>query len=84
MFRYVIQLLLIILPLSAKPADAVAKWIPSGWKTITTALGDLNKDGLSDIALIVEESNPRKLIKNDGVGSSVLNTNARRLMILIL
>jgi len=57
-------------------------WIPSGWKLIHTATGDLNNDGRSDAVLIIEQDYPRNRKPNTGLGEPVLNTNPRHLLIL--
>jgi len=59
------------------------QWIPAGWKLIRTATGDLNNDGKSDAALVIEQADPRTRKQNTGLGQSVLNTNPRRLLILL-
>jgi hypothetical protein len=57
-------------------------WIPSGWKLISSATGDLNQDGLDDAVLVVEEENADKLFQNELFGAPVLNLNPRRLIVL--
>ncbi|TDG34778.1 hypothetical protein EZJ43_16890 [Pedobacter changchengzhani] len=58
-------------------------FIPKGWKMIYQAHGDLNKDNLVDEALIIENTNPKNIIKNDGMGGDKLNVNPRILLILL-
>ena len=57
-------------------------FIPKGWKIIQRANGDLNHDQLVDTALIIEDTDPTHFQKNEFLGESVLNLNARRLLIL--
>lgn len=57
-------------------------WVPSGWKLISSAMGDLNHDGTDDAVLVVEEVNAENLHQNDGFGEPVLNLNPRRLIVL--
>lgn len=57
-------------------------WVPSGWKLISSATGDLNQDGADDAVLVVEEVSAENLFENDGFGPPVLNLNPRRLIIL--
>ncbi|AVU11553.1 MULTISPECIES: hypothetical protein [unclassified Halomonas] len=66
----------------AEPPDRFDSWIPSGWKLVSSATGDLNHDGADDAVLVVEEVNADNLLANDGFGPSVLNLNPRRLMVL--
>ncbi|MGV3460742.1 MAG: hypothetical protein ACO1N9_09850 [Flavobacterium sp.] len=66
-----------------KVHDALMAFIPSGWRAIALADGDLNKDKLSDAVLVVEEENPAKHIPNtEGTEPEKFNTNPRRLLIL--
>jgi hypothetical protein len=81
--KYITLVLLFVTALgfsqSSKPFEA---WIPTGWKLIGTATGDLNLDGVDDAVLILEETNPANLKSNEGLGASTLNLNPRRLLIL--
>ncbi|WP_249383836.1 hypothetical protein [Chitinivorax sp. B] len=45
-------------------------------------MGDLNQDGNSDAVLVLQENNPAKRQRNDNFGSTVLNLNPRRLVVL--
>jgi hypothetical protein len=58
-------------------------WVPAGWKLILTAAGDLDRDGISDAVLVLEQTNPANLKPHEGLGTSVLNVNPRRLLILL-
>jgi hypothetical protein len=59
-------------------------WVPSGWKLLSHAVGNLDQDSTEDAVLVLEEDNPNKrsdtLIGNTTQRS---NYNARRLTILI-
>ena len=57
--------------------------IPAGWKLISSTTGDLNRDGVEDAALVLEETNPSNIKPNDGLGPPVLNLNPRRLLVLV-
>ncbi len=59
----------------------ISKQLPKNWKIISATMGDLNKDKRHDIVLIVEENNPRKRLKNTGMGDSTLNINQRGIMV---
>lgn len=59
-----------------------SQFIPKNWKIIKTVTGDLNRDGLNDTVIVIEENNPENLIANAGLGSDVLNTNPRSLLVL--
>ncbi len=57
-------------------------WVPKGWKLIANKTGDLNKDGLSDAVLVLEENNPSNRKTNESLGAEKLNLNPRRLLVL--
>jgi len=85
-------LLLISLALSAQEnpmvdnsVAALAKpFVPSGWKVIATAKGDLNKDAAEDIALVIENTDEANIITNTDEGAlpETFNTNPRHLLVL--
>ena len=69
-------------PTFKKTASKIKEFIPAGWKLISEAKGDLNKDGLEDIALVIENTNPKNFISNAGkLGGDTLNTNPRYLLV---
>ena len=57
-------------------------FVPKAWKIIAQATGDLNKDGIDDAVLIIEEAKKENFINNESLGESVLNTNPRYLLVL--
>lgn len=67
---------------AASETSAYSKFVPQGWKILKTTTGDLNRDGQNDTVLVIEENNPENVIANAGLGSSVLNTNPRTLLVL--
>jgi hypothetical protein len=83
--RYVVLLALLAAPSFAAPSDAFAQWVPNGWKAIAKSVGDLNRDGIDDVVLVTEETNPANFKKKpeEALGPSVLNLNPRRLIILL-
>jgi len=58
-------------------------FVPKNWKILEKVQGDLNQDGQADIALIIEDTNPEHFVKNDRLGSDVLNINERKLLVLL-
>ena len=55
-------------------------FVPKHWSAIMKVDGDLNKDGLADTALIVEQENPENIIVTEY--NDTLNTNPRVLLVL--
>lgn len=55
-------------------------FVPKHWSAIMKVDGDLNKDGLTDTALIVEQENPENIIVTEY--NDTLNTNPRVLLVL--
>lgn len=53
------------------------------WKTIQQASGDLNGDGRADKVIIEQQQDPSKIIKNSDFGANKLNTNPRRITVLL-
>ena len=55
-------------------------FVPKYWSAIMKVDGDLNKDGLTDTALIVEQENPNNISVTEY--NDTLNTNPRALLVL--
>ncbi|MBN8502080.1 MAG: hypothetical protein J0M19_13130 [Sphingomonadales bacterium] len=55
--------------------------VPAGWKVDDSATGDLNGDGVGDVALVLRKDDPKLVLRNEGMGSETLDTNPRRLVI---
>ena len=55
-------------------------FVPKHWSAIMKVDGDLNKDGLTDTALIVEQKNPNNISVTEY--NDTLNTNPRALLVL--
>lgn len=62
---------------------ALSDWTPKGWKVIKEVTGDLNGDNIKDVVVIYEEDNPHNKKKNEGLGSNVINTNPRTIVVLL-
>ncbi|MBZ4192271.1 hypothetical protein [Niabella beijingensis] len=69
-------------PVIKKKAATVEGFVPQGWKIAYTAKGDLNKDTNSDVAIIIQNTNPKNLVSNERLGPDTLDLNPRMLLIL--
>lgn len=65
-----------------KKASRPADFIPSGWKVMGEAEGDLNGDKRNDVALVIKATDPKFITKHEGLGSNPFDTNPRVLAIL--
>ena len=45
-------------------ANKVEDFIPKGWKKLVIKQGDLNKDKIDDVVLVIEKNDPKNLKKN--------------------
>ncbi|MBF1200635.1 MAG: hypothetical protein HXM14_00320 [Fusobacterium periodonticum] len=70
-------------------AKSINDFVPKGWKILKDengsnfiAKGDLNKDKLEDVAIIIEKNDKKNIKKNDNFGPDELNLNPRILLIL--
>ncbi|WAC42537.1 hypothetical protein [Pedobacter sp. SL55] len=69
-------------PTIKKSVSKISDFVPAKWKLIAQANGDLNKDGLPDVALVIEHTNPKNFISNaNKLGGDTLNTNPRYLLV---
>lgn len=74
----------LVAPAFAASPDPISKWLPNGWKLIAHKTGDLNRDGIDDVVLVTEETNPANFKENpEPLGPKILNLNPRRLIILL-
>ncbi len=65
------------------PAEAAGAegFVPKGWRLEAQASGDLNKDGIADLAIVLQDTDPAKLVEHDGLGASPLDSNPRLLAV---
>ncbi|MEO7689604.1 MAG: hypothetical protein ABIS51_09985 [Sphingomonas sp.] len=69
--------------IAAVGADAKA-FVPQGWTLEQQQAGDLNGDGLSDLALALHQQDPRNIIPNPGgFCGETLDTNPRILAVAL-
>lgn len=63
-------------------AGTVDRFVPAGWHLEAQARGDLDRDGIEDLALVLHEADPANVIRHDDVGENPLDTNPRLLAVL--
>ena len=70
-------------------AKSINDFIPKGWKILKDengsnfiTKGDLNKDNLEDIAIVIEKNDKKNIKKNESLGPDELNLNPRILLVL--
>jgi len=68
------------LPPAARTAEG---FTPDGWKLEVQASGDLDGDGIADLALVLRAQDPRNVVAHDGLGPSPLDTNPRILAVAL-
>lgn len=81
--------ILFILPLityttnsyAKSPSPAVAKLAPQGWKVLISTEGDLNKDSLADVAMIVEKLKSDVVTKKDD--GNPIHSHPRHLLVFL-
>ena len=70
-------------------AKSINDFVPKGWKILKDengsnfiTKGDLNKDNLEDVAIIIEKNDKKNIKKNETIGPDELNLNTRILLVL--
>ena len=59
-------------------------FVPAGWKLYDKAEGDLNGDGVSDSVLVIQATDPERIIDNpDGFGVPRYDSNQRILLFVL-
>lgn len=65
----------------AKDSQAFKNYIPQSYVLFDTARGDLNKDGLQDVVLIIKATNPKAWVNDEYKGK--LDRNRRGILVLL-
>ncbi len=66
------------LPRQAASADG---FVPRGWFLEAQAHGDLNRDGVGDLAIVLRQNDPKNVIENPALGENPFDTNPRILAV---
>ena len=72
-----------VYPKLTRHAAAADGFVPLGWKLERQLIGDLNRDGIPDLVLVLREDNPKNMWKHNALGENPLNTNPRILAVAI-
>jgi hypothetical protein len=67
-------------PTLPKSGETITEFIPEGWSLKDSSSGDLNGDGLDDLAFVIEYKNNVDELRPD---STVLNTNPRIMVVML-
>jgi hypothetical protein len=71
----------VVYPALLKQAQSTEAFVPSGWILMSQVTGDLNRDGIPDVVLVLRENNPKNVLKNDSLGENPFDTNPRILAV---
>jgi hypothetical protein len=66
-----------VYPALPETASDAAGFVPTGWVLQAQVEGDLNKDGVADLVFVLQETNPKNVLTDNGLGVAELNTNPR-------
>src|SRR5687768_6624673 len=70
-----------VYPALPRQAASAEGFVPAGWAVESQASGDLNGDGIADLALVLHEQDQENVVAHDGLGESPLDTNPRILAV---
>ena len=65
-------------------ANKVEDFIPKGWKKLVVKQGDLNKDKIDDIVLVIEKNDPKNIKKSESTYEAAITKNFNSRIILVL
>ena len=70
-------------PTIKKTGQSVESFVPNGWFIFAQTNGDLNMDGKNDVALVVQNKDP-KFIKTVGKGDNAVEYDANHRILIVL
>jgi len=65
-------------------ANKVEDFIPKGWKKLLIKQGDLNKDKIDDVVLVIEKNDPKNIKKSESTYDAPITNNFNPRIILVL
>jgi hypothetical protein len=68
-------------PSLPRQASSAEGFVLRGWVLEARASGDLNRDGVPDLALVLRQSDPKNIVENPGLGENPFDTNPRILAV---
>jgi hypothetical protein len=71
------------LPAIKKEASLLAEFVPKGWGIEVQKECDLNADGALDYVLVIQEQDPKKVVNNEGLGVTQVDSNPRMILIVL-
>jgi hypothetical protein len=73
-----------IYPALAQQGNSSQDFVPKGWRLECDRKGDISKDGIPDLALVLRQEDPANRIDNTGgLGPDTLDTNPRILAVAV-
>lgn len=79
--KNIVLLIGLLITYNSLAQKSYLNYVPKNWKIVSTAKGDLNKDGIEDLVLIIKKTDISNIIKNESLGPKVLDTNPREVLI---
>jgi hypothetical protein len=67
----------VVYPSLPRQAASAEGFVPQGWLLEARASGDLNRDGVDDLAFVLRQNNPENIVSHSELGEKPLNTNPR-------
>ena len=64
-------------------SNSAEGFVPAGWYLEKSVTGDLNKDHLPDLALIIRQNDPTLIIESDGFGRDQYDGNPRTIVVAL-
>lgn len=60
----------------------LSSFVPKDWMIFAQAGGDLNKDSIADVVMIIQGTDKKKFMRNEELGADTLDLNPRMLLVL--